>query len=414
MRGRTAPRHGRPTLDREVQDVVESGNCSGCGACVQLGPGLAMRLDDQGFLRPVREQSSGVDDLPSDERDRVAAFERICPGRTVRSPRPAGAAVHPTLGPALQAWELWAADEEVRSRGSSGGTLTALASWLTATGRAHEVVGASADAARPSRTVPVTITTREQALASAGSRYAPCATAAHPDLRTAHAVIGKPCEVAATAALIPEGSRPLLLSFFCAGTPSQHATDALVRELGADPDDLDDLWYRGRGWPGSFTAVPRQGDPVSTSYERSWGERLGRALQWRCKICVDGVGESADVVAADFWHADERGYPVFDEQGGRSAVVARTARGRELVLAAIEDGVLVGGPLSLDDLAGVQPLQVQRRRSLLGRLVGARLAGRRTPRYRRFGLLAHAVRRPLQAARTGRETHRRLSRGGTR
>ena len=110
-----------------------------------------------------------------------------------------------------------------------------------------------------------------------------------------------------------------------AGTPSQHATDAVLASLGAPPDaDLVRLRYRGEGWPGSFTAQDAAGATWSTSYDASWGAHLGKAVQWRCKICPDGVGESSDVTAGDFWRSDERGYPLFDEGDGFSALVART------------------------------------------------------------------------------------------
>ena len=41
-------------LDRAVARVVDTANCSGCGACTQLDAGLAMALDAEGYARPVR------------------------------------------------------------------------------------------------------------------------------------------------------------------------------------------------------------------------------------------------------------------------------------------------------------------------------------------------------------------------
>ena len=128
----------------------------------------------------------------------------------------------------------------------------------------------------------------------------------------------------------------------------------------------------------------------------------------RCKLCPDGVGESADVTAADLWDADERGYPSFADQAGVSALIARTPRGYQLVLDAVAAGVLVVHPLRIERLASVQPLQVERRRTLAGRLLGARLAGRRVPHYRGFGLVALALPRWRLALRAARGTWRRM------
>ena len=127
-------------------------------------------------------------------------------------------------------------------------------------------------------------------------------------------------------------------------------------------------------------------------------------------MCADGVGESADVVAADFWRVDDRGYPVFTEGPGSSALIARTRRGLDAVLAAEAAGVLVLRPITMSALANVQPLQRNRRTTLFGRLVGSRLAGAPGPRYRGFRLWALALRHPRLNPRAARGARARLRR----
>jgi coenzyme F420 hydrogenase subunit beta len=389
-------------LDQAIARVVDQGNCSGCGACVLLDSGLHMGLDSHGFNRPVRQSTSVTAD------DVTARFAAMCPGVVVRAQRPALSRRHPTMGPYVEAFEAWASDDEIRYAGSSGGALTALSAWLISTGEASRVVSATVDSAAPRRTVTVEITTREKALALAGSRYAPASNAAaSAALDPAAAFVGKPCEVSALRAM-QGGTGPLLLSFFCAGTPSQHATDSLAEKLGVPTDEpIRDLWYRGRGWPGRFTVVRHDGSTVDTSYDESWGQSLGPAVQWRCKICVDGVGESADVTAADFWRADERGYPDFSEGPGVSALIARTERGLDVIRRAIAAGVLAATRIDIADLAAVQPLQRTRRETLSGRLAGTVAAGGRVPRYRGFSLLALAMPRLRDTYRTAKGTFRR-------
>lgn len=316
------------------------------------------------------------------------------------------------MGSYLGVWRAWAADPEVRLRGSSGGVLTALSSWLVETGEVPSVISAGASKTDPRQTVSVSISTRAEALEAAGSRYAPVALAGAEGAARL-AVVGKPCEVAALRALratepTAAEKEPLLFSFFCAGTPSQTATTALLTDLGVDPDQhLDELWYRGRGWPGSFTAVS-DGHRVEASYDRSWGRFLGPTMQWRCKICPDGVGESSDVTAADFWSTDEHGYPDFTEGPGYSALIARTARGLDVIARAQEAGVIVAEPITIDEVAAIQPFQRNRREQLAGRLVGARAAGQSVPRYRGFGLIRLSLRRPRTTVRTLRGSFRRV------
>lgn len=395
-------------LRERVRGVVARDACSGCGLCTHLDGGLEMQLDARGYLRPVEVG------MPTQSPGALQSFDRACPGVRVAAQHPEGAERHPLLGSYFAVWEAWASDPELRHAGSSGGVLTALSAWLLESGQAARVTGAAADRRDPRRSVPVTILTRTEAIAAAGSRYAPVAALSNADaFLPGSAVTGKPCEAAALRAMTdaPDDEQgPLLLSFFCAGTPSQKATDRLLDDLGVAPDAaVDELRYRGNGWPGRFTA--RAGDvSVDADYEESWGSTLGPTTQWRCKVCPDGVGESADIVAADSWATDERGYPLFAEGAGVSALVARTRRGLAVVEAAIEAGVIEVRPLEMNALASAQPLQTARRKHLLARLWGSLLAGRRPPRFPGFALARLGLHDPRTFINVLRGTHRRVRR----
>ena len=308
------------------------------------------------------------------------------------------------MGPYVSCWAAWATDPEIRFAGSSGGVLTALSQWLVATGRASAVRSAGSRATSPSRTTAVTIGSRADAIAAAGSRYAPASVLASAgDLLGARggALVGRPCEVDAARRLGSERATdegPLLLSFFCAGVPSQHATDELVSQLAGNVDDVVRVTYRGRGWPGSFTVSEASGRVAEMSYADSWGAHLGRRLQSRCSLCPDGTGGHADVAVGDLWRVDGGGFPAFDDADGVSVAIARTVRGHELLLAARDAGVVELRAVEPDAAASVQPLQTRRRLSLLPRLVGRRLAGRRVPRLRGYRMWRLAVQQPRSAA----------------
>lgn len=382
-------------LGREIEKVVRAGNCSGCGGCALLGDRVELGLSSDGFMRPHVDEARRQD--RSDDASEAARFRRICPGRRLTAPaRTPQMRHHPVLGRYVQAWQGWAADDVVRGAGSSGGVLTALSDWMVTTGRAPAVRASGASAAAATRTVSVRITSRQEALAAAGSRYAPVSNAA--SAVGGEPFVGKPCEVAAVRNVADDGGdeAPLLLSFFCAGTPSQLATDRLVEELGGTVDTVDELRYRGDGWPGTFRFRGADGSSGTMSYQQSWGKRLGRTVQTRCKLCVDGTGEFADVAVGDFWESDADGFPVFDDALGNSVVIARTERGARLLQEAAADGIVVLAGVDLDDVAQVQPLQRLRRSTLVGRLLGRALGGKRIPRYRGFGLMS-SVRRNTPA-----------------
>ncbi|MGO1411497.1 MAG: Coenzyme F420 hydrogenase/dehydrogenase, beta subunit C-terminal domain [Microbacterium sp.] len=357
---------------------------------------ISMDLRDGGWMRPTVAPEGAVD-----TREEARKFRAICPGVRLDAPVPETATVHPTFGRYVSAWRGRAADDETRAAGSSAGVLTAMSTFLVTTGRARSVRGAAMSPAQPTRTVPVSITSREEALAAAGSRYAPVSALDGFDV-SSDAIVAKPCEISALTRLrrlAPGGDDPLTLSFFCAGTPSQSATRSLVTKLGVEVDRATSVRYRGNGWPGEFVATDGEARGA-LSYDDSWGKHLGRDLQWRCKICPDGTGEDADIAVGDFWKADDRGYPLFDDADGESVVIARTLRGHELLMEATRQGVIVLGEVDLDDVERIQPLQRARKRTLPLRILARRLALRKVPRFTGYVTLRRAVGQPKAAAKT--------------
>lgn len=377
------------SVKNEIESVVRNGNCTGCGWCAAMFDGVNMKLSDAGFMRPVTEEPAN-----GSLKEDIRRFRAACPGVQVRAPAIGPhMKVHDVFGPYLAVFEGWATDPEFRQQGSSAGVLTALSNFLVHRDRKPGLMaGAAKEDER--RTVPVSITTKEEALAAAGSRYAPVAVASQAGMDSS-SVTGKPCEIAALRADSQDNRSPVLLSFFCAGTPSQAATAQLIRELGGDGNDVSTLRYRGNGWPGEFVLVSKEGERFSTSYEESWGNVLGRQIQARCKVCVDGTGEAADVAVGDYWEASPDGYPVFSEQAGRSVVIARTVGGLKLLRECAAAEIITIRELSIDNLMSVQPLQVKRRRTLPGRLMGKLMTGQRIPRYPGYPLMRAFLRSPL-------------------
>jgi coenzyme F420 hydrogenase subunit beta len=225
---------------------------------------------------------------------------------------------------------------------------------------------------------------------SAGSRYAPVGAAAlSEDLEAGDVFVGKPCEVsfvrAAAAVRGRESDLPLLLSFFCAGTPSLHATSRVLDRIGVAPEVVASVDYRGDGWPGDFVARDESGSVLGRcTYQESWGEVLGRDLPWRCKLCGDAVGENADIVVCDYWRSDEHGYPVFEDADGVSAVIARTRRGEDTLRAAADEGVVSLAKGQMQSIRPIQPTQVRRKDDFWWRIAARRLTGHAVPMF--FGV----------------------------
>lgn len=188
-----------------------------------------------------------------------------------------------------------------------------------------------------------------------------------------------------------------MISFFCAGVPSLSGVRRVLDALGVAEEDVKAFRYRGNGWPGYATATLADGRKAEMSYADSWGNILSKHLQFRCKICPDGVGSFADVVCADAWQCDEAGYPLFEERDGISLVVSRTAKGEALVAAAEAAGLLATQPLRISAIAPMQPGQRSRKQLSASRLLALAVTGKPVPRFRGLNILAAGRRAGLAA-----------------
>lgn len=382
-----------PTLRR----VLASDMCSGCGGCAGLVPdAIAMGVSSDGYLRPQQSVT-----ISAEEEEAIAAS---CPG-ALAAPWPDAAERHPIWGTSLRRATGNATDEALRHHASSGGMISALLIDALERGEIDAVVQVAPDPGRADQNVTIVSTTAEEITARAGSRYAPSSPLEHFCALVADgrrfAIVGKPCDIGAARQLIERDAEakrafPLLVSFFCGGVPSRRAADALLRGMGVeDARELASFRYRGDGWPGQAVAVRPDGSRAAMGYNESWGGYLSKGVQLRCKVCPDAVGGAADVVAADAWFGDEKGYPSFEEGAGRSAVIARTPVGEARLRTAEAGGRIALTPLEWRDLDRMQPSQARRKRQALSRHWALRLAGRTPPRTHGVGMLASARMEPL-------------------
>ncbi len=371
---------------RSITDVAERQLCTGCGACAFVQPDVIRMVDDlDAGRRPVVDAVDGRE--PS-----TAAALAACPGVGLRQtglPAEHLEELGGAWGPVLEVWEGVAADDELRHAASSGGLASALALHMIERRGAHGVLHIRARPDAPLLNETVLSRTREQLLAAAGSRYAPASPCDRLDLIEEGPVpsvfIGKPCDVAAVARLREQ--RPALderlgltVAVFCAGTPTTRGTLEMLRSMGVeDPSQVESVRYRGNGWPGDAEVVVRTPEGRRThrlTYEQSWGEVLERHRQWRCYVCVDHTGEFADIAVGDPWYRE-----LGEGDPGRSLILVRTERGREVLHEAMAAGTVRAELVGPSTLPASQPGLLRVRGAVWGRVTTSRLVGIPAPRF---------------------------------
>ena len=374
---------------KTLKDVVDWGLCTGCGACYYAC--------SAGHVALVNIEAVGI--RPRFDSEACAGCTKclsICPGHLVDGDLATRALAKETeacheFGPALEIWEGYANDPQLRHSASSGGVLSALALYCLEREDMAFVLHSAMDDHEPWLNATVQSRTRSEILARTGSRYAPASPcdglAAIEKSERQCVFIGKPCDTAAVGMLRherPELDRNLglVLSFFCAGTPSTRGTLDLLKAMSIDTGSVTRLRYRGEGWPGAFKILAQNGSRESSlSYEESWG-KLSHYRPLRCHLCPDGLGRVADVSCGDAWESFNR-----NGDPGRSVVLVRTPRGREIVHRAMAANYVQLTLATPENVLAAQPNLLQKRRELFGRLAALRLFGVPVPTFRGFSLI---------------------------
>ena len=378
---------GPPTLEQ----IVANDLCIGCGLCASIAghDRVALRKTDAGTDRAVALRS-----LDAATERRIAA---VCPG--VRAEGPPDRGGRSLWGRSLRFVRAHATDPDVRHRGSSGGSLSALAAFLVASGRVDFVLHVGASSEAPMRTDRRLSFSAGEVVGNAGSRYGPATPLIDfcelLDRGRPFAVVGKPCDIGAIANLAESDPRVdelvrYRLSFFCGGASELTPAREFAAAHGLDEGDLRLFRYRGYGNPGMTRMETHDGRAFERTYDDFWTDDVGNwKIQFRCKICPDAIGERADLVAMDVWPGGMPG----GEDEGYNGLVARTAAGAGLLADAAAAGALtVVEELPETAIGDFQPHQVRRKQAVLARAAAVSLGGRVALRYRGLGLLAAGLR----------------------
>lgn len=360
---------------KSIAEVVTSGLCIGCGLCEAVASARTeengrcqMRRTSYGSLRPTPADQF----TPAEEAQLLAA----CPGVVVAPRVKTAVNSDPIWGNYSSMRYAWAGDPDIRFRAATGGVLTALGVHLLRSGQANFILHVGSDPERPLQNRWIISETPESVIANAGSRYAPTAPLA--GLRVAlernepFAIIAKPCDLNAVhryAQVDPRLDELCVarLTMVCGGQSRLQKSLDLLDEYGLDEDELTVFRYRGFGNPGLTRVETKDGRAFEKTYLELWEDESSWALETRCKVCPDALGEASDIAAADVWPG---GAPT-GEDAGFNGIIVHSDAGEQLVASAVAAGDLVlGDAITPRQFDALQPHQVRKKEALAARFAG--------------------------------------------
>ena len=115
----------------------------------------------------------------------------------------------------------------------------------------------------------------------------------------------------------------------------------------------------------------KDGREFDKDYNSFWGDESNWRVPFRCKICPDAIGDTADIDCPRYmgrWFTKK-------EDEGFNAAIVRTEKGLELIIKAIEAGYInKGDDLQIENINDFQPHQVKKKKAVFARHEGMRKA----------------------------------------
>ncbi len=359
-------------------DIIRSGLCIGCGACVAqcAGETAEMRLDIYGQMKPAGARSwlnrrtmplAASCPFSPDAEDEDALAGRHFPEACGRDP---------LIGRYEAAYVGHAEEGEFRGEGSSGGLVTWVAAELLRRGLIDGIahVAPSSTDGDGGPLFAYTISRSVEALRQgAKSRYYPVELSGV--LRTIrsvpgrYAVIGIPCFIKAVR--LATAQDPVLaeriaftLGLFCGHMKSARMAESFAWQMGTAMEDVAALDYRVKSpdrpanW---YRAQVMLND--GTTREKDWWHMVdgdwgaGFFQNHACNFCDDVVGETADISFGDAWVE-----PYSSDGRGTNVVIVRSRELHGIVGDGVAAGRIALEPVDAGFVAATQAAGFRHRR----------------------------------------------------
>jgi coenzyme F420 hydrogenase subunit beta len=332
---------------RELKrEVVDTGLCTGCAACVMACPRDVLGYTDDYFPVQIGEGMAHDQCVIGDRgcdictracprfRDWESDLDRTLFGRERTADEPYGIARSILL--------TRTTDEGVAAVGQDGGLVSTLLIWGLETGRIDGALTSKIVAERgPFDAAPALVTDREGVLATAGSRYTysanPLAMKEADDAKLKQiALVGMSCQASINGTVdaynVNKYKRKiaLTLGLLCSKTFTYEGQEQVLADHGIAIADVTKINIKGR-----YQVWTKDGD-----YHEIPLKPFHQYTRPGCKLCPDFAAQHADISCGGIGADDNW-----------TLTLVRTQRGEEWIQGVIDAGLIEARPGETDEVA---------------------------------------------------------------
>ncbi len=374
-----------------ISQVVINQLCTGCGTCAGTCPNEAIKMrkfDTSGLYLP---------EIYEDKCSRCGICVICCPGYSVDFEKLNSSVFgrqpdDKKLGNYRGCYIGHSNETAVRYNSASGGVVSQLLIFALENNMIDGALVVRMRKDQPLESEVFIARTREEVLEAAKSKYCPVST--NEALvqvfkeNGRFAVVGLPCHIhgirkAQRVLKVFEERIVLHIGLMCSHTVNFKGTEFLLEKRGIQKDQVREISYRGKGWPGEMSIELEEGSSLSIPYMGGWNAYWSifsffLFTPLRCMTCPDLTNELADVSLGDAWLPELK-----LDRLGKSVIMARTRVGADLLKSISSAGKISLRKVGTEEVKQSQSLSLKFKKSDFGaRLFTFKLLGKQVPRFK--------------------------------
>ncbi len=369
--------------NKTIKSVIKDGLCTGCGTCVAICPKKAIEMEinwDKGTYVPA---------IDKDKCNECRLCFEVCPGHNVDFKKLnvevfGNEPEDIRLGNYLECYIGHTVDTDMRYNSTSGGLVTEILVFALEKGIIDGALVTRMKVNSPFEPEPFIARTREDLIAASKSKYCPVpANIALREILGAKngekfAVVGLPCHIQGVrkAELVNTKLRDRIvihIGLFCGCTCSFRGTEFLLHQSGLNRQTIEQINYRGEGWPGGMSLQKNDNSSVFIPLSEYWTNKFTAFALPRCALCSDATAELADISFADAWGLASNNI-------GESVVISRNETGDGILKQMLSEEIIEIIPLKPNKIVHTQKAVI-RKKSVKARFHLFRIIGKKVPAY---------------------------------